>query len=370
MLLSRVAECVYWGGRYLERAEATARLIKVHTELYLDLPKSANVGWAPLLAVTGSGEGFRGAHPDAKEEDVVTFLGVDGDNPGSIVASLAQARQNFRMTRAMLPTRAWETLNELFLWATDTSAGAVDRRTRLAWMDEVISRCQLLSGLVAGTTSHGECYSFLEIGRLVERADMTTRVLDVQAGILIRQPGEDLEPYADVTWMSVLRSLAAGQMFRRTGPVGASGPEALRFLLKDPRFPRSVEHCLTGASRALLELPRSEEPMAACARLQTALEDVAVSELSGEVLHGFVDDLQEGIASIHDLVSTIYFRTAPLDSTVLAATLSKSPSSTAPPIDSIVASGCRHTPFDFDQPHIAARRSSPTRCDCTPATTF
>jgi uncharacterized alpha-E superfamily protein len=320
MLLSRVAESVYWGGRYLERAEATARLVKVHTELYLDLPKSANVGWSPLLAVTGSWDGFRTSHPDAGEEDVISFLAADADNPGSIIASIAHARDNLRTTRAMLPPTAWRVLNELHLWAMDTGGDSVDRRTRVTWMDEVIAQCQLLSGVVTGTMSHDECYSFLEVGRLVERADMTTRVLDVQAGILMRQLGDGAEPYADVTWMSVLRSLAAAQMFRRTASVGAPGREALRFLLKDPRFPRSVEHCLIGLSRALLELPHADEPMAGCARLQTALEDVGVADLTAATLHGFVDRLQEGIAEVHDLVSETYFRTAPTGSAVLAMT--------------------------------------------------
>jgi uncharacterized alpha-E superfamily protein len=320
MLLSRVAESVYWGGRYLERAEATARLVRVHTELYLDLPKSANVGWAPLLAVTGSWDGFRTSHPDAGEEDVISFLAADADNPGSIIAAIARARDNLRTTRAMLPPRAWHVLNGLHLWAMDTRTDSVDRRTRVAWMDEAIAQCQLLWGVVTGTMNHDECFSFLEVGRLVERADMTTRVLDVQAGILMRQLGDGAEPYADVTWMSVLRSLAAAQMFRRTASVGAPGPDALRFLLKDPRFPRSVEHCLIGLSRALLELPHADEPMSGCARLQTQLEDVDVADLTAATLHAFVDRLQEGIAEIHDLVSETYFRTAPTGSAVLAMT--------------------------------------------------
>ncbi|MBV9664893.1 MAG: alpha-E domain-containing protein, partial [Actinobacteria bacterium] len=298
MLLSRVAECLYWGGRYLERAEATARLIKVHTELYLDLPRSANLGWSPLLAVTGSWEGFRTGHAAADEDEVISFLTVNANNPGSIIASIAQARHDLRTTQAMLPAAAWHVLNEMHLWAMDTRDNAVHRRTRMTWMDEVIARCHHLSGLVTGTMSHDDCYSFLEVGRLLERADMTTRVLDVQAGILLQQLGEGSEPYGDVTWMSALRALAAGQMFRRASAMGAPGPQALRFLLKDPAFPRSVEHCLIGLSRALLELPHSEEPMAGCARLQTALEDTDVASLTGSGLHRFVDRLQLGIAEL------------------------------------------------------------------------
>jgi uncharacterized alpha-E superfamily protein len=187
-------------------------------------------------------------------------------------------------------------------------------------MNEVIERCQLLAGLITGTMNHDDCYSFLEVGRLLERADMTTRVLDVQAGILLRQIGDGSEPYADVTWMSVLRALAAGQMFRRASAMGAPGPRALRFLLKDARFPRSVEHCLIGLSRALLELPRSEAPMAECAHLQTALEDTDAAGLSSAGLHAFVDRLQLGIAALHDEVSETYFHPAPADSSVLAVT--------------------------------------------------
>jgi uncharacterized alpha-E superfamily protein len=124
-------------------------------------------------------------------------------------------------------------LNTLFLWAGDSSTQAVDRRTRMAWMDEVIRQCQLFSGSLAGTMCHDESYSFLEMGRFIDRADMTTRVLDVQAEILIGQGGAGSRPYADITWMTVLNSLAARQMFLQHGHWGASGPEALRFLLKE-----------------------------------------------------------------------------------------------------------------------------------------
>jgi uncharacterized alpha-E superfamily protein len=320
MLLSRIAESVYWAGRYLERVEATARLIRVQTELFLDLPRSAGVGWTALLAVTGSGEDFVGRYRDStEEEDVIAFLAVDGDHSGSIVASLAQARHNLRITRSLLPRSAWEEINQLFLWTTETRTQAVDRRTRILWMDGVIRRCHLLAGLCSGTMAHDECYSFLEIGRCVERADMTTRVLDVQAHILLGQRDTEVQPYADVTWMGVLRSLEAVQVLRRQMPAaGASGSDALGLLLKDPQFPRSVEHCLTRVSRSLLELPRYDEPMAACAAVQKVLEDLEVSELSGSGLHELVDSLQDGIAYLHELVADTYFSLAPHDSAVLS----------------------------------------------------
>ena len=312
MLLSRVAEAVYWSGRYLERTEATARLVKVHTELFLDLPRAAGLTWSPLLAVTGSKASFDEHYDEVTEENIIRFLTVDANGQDSILASLTAARNNFRVTRNVLPAAAWEQLNQLYLWMAQSRGQAVDRRTRLAWMDRVIRDCQLMRGLLAGTMSHDAAYSFLEVGSLLERADMTSRVLDVQAGVLTSGNGNVGEPpgastYGDVTWMAVLRSLSAQQMFRRTVRTGISGSEALRFLLRDAQFPRSVEHCLTGVSRALMELPRYELAMAGCAHVQQLLEDADVSALVSEGLHEYVDALQVGIASLHDALTETYF---------------------------------------------------------------
>lgn len=314
MLLSRFAESLYWAGRYLERAEATSRMIKVHTELFLDLPRSAGVGWSPLLAVTGSCEEFLGRHAGPEEEDVVGFLAIDPKYLGSILGSIGQARVNLRVSRVLLPTQSWEVLTDLHGWATETSAEAIDRRSRLRWMDSVISDCQRLAGLLAGIMCDDEVYAFLQIGRHLERADMTTRVLDVQAGILLNQRAEDTggTPYHDVTWMSVLRSLSAHQMFRRSAGYGVSGPGALRFLLKDTTVPRSVEFCLTAVSRALLRLPRAALPVGRCAQIQMTLRELAVTEIAtpGD-LHVLAGDLQEGIGELHDTLAETYFRLSP-----------------------------------------------------------
>jgi uncharacterized alpha-E superfamily protein len=321
MLLSRVAESVYWAGRYLERAEATARLVHVHTELFLDLPKAAGIGWTPLLALTGSGEAFRDRQPEISEEQVVDFLATGADHEGAIVASIARAHANLRVTQAVLPIEAWEVLNELHLWASQTCHRAVDRRTRLAWTNQLIRQCQLLSGLLEGTMSHDDAYAFLEIGRGLERADMTTRILDVQAGILLGQH-DGASAYADLTWLGVLRSLSAHQMFRRTVGSSVSGPAALQFLLRDQQLPRSVERCLIEISRALLELSRHHQPMAACAAIQQMLERTDLDSPEGEgptatALHEYSNRLQDGFAALHEQLVATYFQMKPSTSTVL-----------------------------------------------------
>jgi len=311
MLLSRVAESVYWAGRYLERAEATARLVTVHTELFLDLPKDAGLTWSPLLAVTGSAESFEELHRESNEDTVVAFLTSELDNPGSVVSSIASARENLRITRALLPKQSWEILNEMYLTALSARADAVHRRTRPQWTEYVMRGCQTLCGSLDSNMSHDDVYSFLEIGRFIERADMTTRVLDVQAGILM-DGTRALAPYADITWMSVLRTLSALQMYLRTAGCGVSGPDALNFLMHDAQFPRSVERCLTEITRALLELPRYDEPMHSCAEMQRVLETSPVKHLADDGgLHDFVDQLQLCLADLHDVLTTTYFRLVP-----------------------------------------------------------
>ncbi|HEX4360831.1 MAG TPA: alpha-E domain-containing protein [Pseudonocardia sp.] len=311
MLLSRFAESLYWAGRYLERAEATARLVGVHTELYLDLPRAAGVGWSPLLAVTGASEEFLDRHTGPEEDDVVAFLAIDPKNRGSILASIAQARMSLQLCRVLLPTASFEVVNTLHDWAAANPSAAIDRRTRLTWLDEVITRCQLMAGSLAGTMCDDEAYGFLQIGRYLERADMTIRVLDVQAGVLVGQPGEDAggEPYHDITWMSVLRSLAAHQMFRRSHGGGVPGSAAVDFLLREDRFPRSVEFCLASTARTLGGLPRAALPLASCARVRARLRDLRPADLGAPAeLHALADDLESGVGALHDVVAQTYFR--------------------------------------------------------------
>jgi uncharacterized alpha-E superfamily protein len=311
MLLSRFAESLYWAGRYLERAEATARLIKEHTELLLDLPRAAGVGWSPLLAVTGCTDEFLGRHTGPEEEDVIDFLTADPKNRGSVLASLGQARVNLLASRVVLPRPSWEVVNNLHGWAVVSADQAIDRRTRLGWMDGVITQCELFAGSLANCMNDDEAYGFLQIGRHLERADMTIRVLDVQAGILVGQP-EERDPvgasYRDVTWMSVLRSLSAQQMFFRTVGGGVSGPAALRFLLQDDRFPRSVEFCLSAAARGLGRLPRATPSLTSCGQAQERLRSLSITDqVTPRELNELVDELEIGIGEVHQTLARTYF---------------------------------------------------------------
>ena len=159
--------------------------------------------------------------------------------------------------------------------------------------------------------SRDDTYSFIEIGRLVERADMTTRVLGVEADILVADHDDDLGAYTDVTWLSVLRSIGAEQMYRRTTGGVVNGADAIHFLLHDATFPRSVEHCLIGVSRWLLELPHQDAPMAECASVQRRIDDAPADDTDPAALLELVDHLQEGLDVLHEALRETYFLPTP-----------------------------------------------------------
>ncbi len=320
MLLSRVAESVYWAGRYLERVEASARLISTHTSLVCDLPRSARIGWTPLLAITGSDSAFRASENERSidstertEERIVQFLVSDKSNPGSIVASIASARTNLRTARKIFPRLGWEVMNRLYLWTETSGHDGVRRATRSSWLAGVIGQCQELTGVLSGSMARDHAYAFMEIGRMIERADMTTRILDVQAGILVRQEHAEHGPFGDIVWTATLKALGAHQMFLRRGrgQTGEGvGADAVAFLLGDPKFPRSVERCMTALSHELLELPRNSAAMARCTALAESLHNTNLDTLAQLGLHEEMDIIQLGLAGIHETVADTYFRAA------------------------------------------------------------
>ncbi len=314
MLLARMAEAVYWAGRYLERAEGTARIVQVHTDTHFDLPVGEDVGWEPLLAVVGVHSEFAERYSAAvetgdasvAEEDVIEFLLHGEGNGSSILASVTAARESFRRARPVVPREAWEACNNLWLACTDHLDEAGTRQGRVQWLRRVVAGCQRINGILLGTMSRDEAISFLSIGQNLERADLTTRVLDVRSESLHPKRGDD--PYDVVHWMAVLRSLAAYQPFRRAMPARPQGGSTLRFLLQDVRFPRAVSACLTEVRSHLKELARSEGPLDACANASMVVASAAVPRLTLGGLDEFLDEVQSALAEIDLRLDETYFR--------------------------------------------------------------
>ena len=324
-MLSRVAQNIYWMARQIERAEDTARLINVNANLLLDLPRNTTFGWLPLIFIVGAEKLFFEKDPNrlADEANVVKFLISDIDHPNSILSSLAYARENLRTTRDTVPQEAWEQINSLYIYARDHLP---TRRGRFEFMRRVIHGAQQINGLLAGAMSRTAAYSFVWLGRYLERADMTTRILDVRSANLLARTSQistqtqfqtqsqslapaqaDQDPFESIQWMSVLKSLSAYQMYRQQVRLRVGGPDVLKFLLQNESFPRSVSFCLKQLETGLRELPGNAASLAAIAPLKQRLGDAAVPELAAEGLHEFIDNLQIGFGDLHDQIAAAYF---------------------------------------------------------------
>ena len=311
-MLARVAENLYWMARYLERAEDTARLINATTMMLMDMPRGASFGWEALLTVVGLDQPFHEHYEEASETAVMSFLIQDERNPSSIFACVRLARENTRTFREVLPRESWEWVNELYLYTSTHLGHALDRRKRFEVLTEIIRRRQAVVGLLSGTMSRDEGFQFMRLGRNVERADMTSRVLDVSYAINL--PYQDSQValklnLPDLIWMSVLQALSAHQMYRRHVGVHARGHQVLAFLLNDIQFPRSVRHCLHEIQFALDELPGAE-PMRRLQGMLNLVDRADYHTLATSGLHEFCDDIQARLADLNTVIGQTYFRAA------------------------------------------------------------
>ena len=177
-MLSRVAENLYWLGRYVERAENTGRVVNVNANLLMDLPKGIAPGWQPLIEISGVTDLYTELYPDFEERNVVRFLVGDLQNPGSIISSLSRARENARTVRDIIPREAWEMINELYIYARDNVQSGVSKRHRFNYLQRIIRGVQMLDGLLIGAMSADAGNEFMRTGRNLERGDMTTRIID------------------------------------------------------------------------------------------------------------------------------------------------------------------------------------------------
>jgi uncharacterized alpha-E superfamily protein len=307
MLLSSVAERVYWFARYVERIENTARMVLVNNNLLLDMPRNSTLGWDPIVSITGISDKFYEKYKEATERNVMSFLVMDSINPSCMLCSIGYARENLRTSRAIFPRAIWETLNDLHNYARENKNLVLTRRSRHEFLSHVIDSCHLISGKLSASMSHDQIYEFVRLGRNIERADMTTRVIDVRAENLLPKNDEDLKPFDDIQWKSVLDSLAGYQMYRRYVHVRVRGVEVLRYLLQDAYFPRSVNHCLIQIEQCLRNLPMNEAPQYALVKTQRMVRNARVEKIVHRNLNDYINQLQLAFIDINAELTSTYF---------------------------------------------------------------
>jgi uncharacterized alpha-E superfamily protein len=191
----------------------------------------------------GTEEGIDKCQKPDDEKSIISFFLSDQKNPSSVISSIASARENVRTTREIMPSETWERLNSLYLSVAQRSDKNLPRSQRHKVLNNIIQACQQITGLLSGAMNHDAAYQFILLGRNIERADMSTRIVDIGSSSL-HGNAEEILPYRNVLWISILRSLSAYQMYRLNVRRNVKPESVLNFLLKSDVFPRSTAHNL------------------------------------------------------------------------------------------------------------------------------
>lgn len=306
-MLSRVASNLCWMGRYLERSESTARLVNVNFNLLLDLPKSIVLGWEPIVDIVSNRDEFYAKHTEATEANVIDFMVADAENLGSILSTLSSARENARTIREIIPREAFEKINELYIFVNKNKHKAMVRRSRYEFLTEVIEANQMINGILASTMMHDKGYQFLRIGRNIERADMTTRIIDVRSASLLPDTTTEQSAFESLQWMSVLKSLTGYQMYRREMRIRIKRSDVLKFLLLQQDFPRSLLHAIKEVENCVTKLSKNTVICELIHEVEQTLLDANPQVLKQDKLHEFIDDMQLGLSKVYDEIEQTYF---------------------------------------------------------------
>ena len=317
-MLSRVANSVYWMNRYIERAENVARFVDVNLHLILDLPAGSDEQWQPLINTTGDQELFAQRYKKATRENVIHFLTFDAEYDSSIFSCLRAARENARSIREIISSEMWEQANRFYLMVTDPAAKDRALFSPSEFYNAIKMASHLFSGLTRNTMSHTEAWHFGRLGRLLERADKTSRMLDVKYFILLPTPSDVGTPLDDIQWSAVLRSASAFEMYRKRH--GRIAPQSVvEFLLLEPTFPRSVRFSLEAAERSLHAIsgaPMGRHRNVAEQRLNQVCSELDFTDAKTIMktgLHEFLDSLQTKLNLVGDGIFDTFFAIRPLN---------------------------------------------------------
>ena len=309
-MLSRVADSIYWMACYIERAENVARFIDVNLRLTLDVPGDEQ--WMPLVNATGDVDEFTARYGAATREHVMQFLAFDNEYANSIVSCLRAARENARSVREIISSEMWEQVNRFYLTVTAPEAASRARESPHDFFTRIKEASHLFVGIYDATMSHGDAWHFCRLGRQLERADKTSRILDVKYFILLPTVTDVGKPFDDLQWSAVLRSASAFEMYRKRH--GLIAPDrVVDFLLLDREFPRSVHYCVTKAEESLHAIsgtpPGGFRNVAEqrLGQLRSELAFARVEDVISGGLHEFLDVLQVKLNRVGEGIDETFF---------------------------------------------------------------
>lgn len=316
-MLSRVADAIHWMSRYIERAENIARFVDVNEALTLDMPGDRGFQWRSLVAATGDDALYSRRYSDFDRRNVMRFLMFDRDYPNSICSCLHAARENARSVREIVSSDVWEQVNRAYHYAKNTTPrieAILDDPE--GFLQNIKAACYRVLGSAQVTMTHDDAWLFMQAGRMLERADKTSRIVDVKYFLIHPEQGKKAIRISgtedDLQWSALLQSVSGLEMYRRR--FGLLDPDkVLQFMLFDAHFPRSIRFCVTQAERALHRLdvggrahPRNEVEKR-IGRLRASLEFGEVVEVFDRGLHRWVDDFQSSLNGVGACMHETFF---------------------------------------------------------------
>ena len=306
-MLSRVAERVYWMARYLERAEKTARLINVHTTLLMDLPGRMEINWYTLIRLFNSDKLFQETYERGTEANVTQFLIADRENPASLASSLANVRENVRTSLDVLPEEIWEQANQIHMLMTQSLPRIADRHQRQGFLREVTKHCQCIRGALDSNMSRDHSFDFNQIGKHLERADMSSRILEVTSLLLSEGRSDLVRKYDGILWTNLLQALSARQMYLQHIHSRVDGQRVMQFLLADEHFPGSIGYSLAAIGRRMKYLPDPSQPTQMVNQVRDYVLAQDFNAIPAEQIHTVMDHLQGEFGKLHDVIANTWF---------------------------------------------------------------
>jgi uncharacterized alpha-E superfamily protein len=302
-MLSRVANSLYWMSRYIERSENIARIVDVNLQLLLDLrdldEQRLAEHWLPIVQTTGDEEQFLAQHPRATAQNVTEFMVFQADNPNSIVSAICQARENARMVRDQITIELWEELNRLYWFVRTPHARQVWKESPSEFFQQIKAASLHIIGLTDATLIHNEGWWFTQAGKFIERADKTSRILDLRyASLPDKGVPKTVSQEDALEWSAILRSCSAWDAYKTIHGAEVNPGLVAEFLLLNEDFPRSVRFCVAELNRALRRISGvaegkfCNEAEKLAGRLVAELQFATIDEIFAQGLHQYLDLLQ------------------------------------------------------------------------------
>ena len=311
-MLSRVADSLYWTSRYLERAEHTVRIVDINLGLMLDKSQvSVERRWQRVLAALGMPRDL-----EVKDDvySLVYTLCFDDTQPGSVTSCIISARENARQIREQISSEQWQRLNRLFHEISRLKPPSPSDTQLSEFLPALIDGVHLFQGVTDTTLSHGEGWQFLQIGRFLERASATAKLLDIYHRDVFSQVDDSVDAYEYLEWIGLLRTCTAFEAYCKVYTADLTYERIIEFLLLDAEFPHSIRYSIDRLHQSLKAIqsegraPHAAELMRLSGKLKASLAYAQISEILASDPGRYMRRILEECRQIHDLIYEVYIQ--------------------------------------------------------------